>query len=324
MARRRRVGCSLPGSPFGTGSRLEVVGRVSMVTPTMSSRQKYHEAMWASFEAQTVGDKELIVLESYEDKPSAFLQAKAKEDSRLVHICIKVPAEGDFSVGLKRNMTLHLASGEYIVNFDDDDLYSAGYAEAMVSEMQLRSLHGVTLSSWHNFYTGTGQCTYSDPASWGEWASSEAELDAILFGYGFSYAHRRQVSLEYPYPDVCFAEDAPFFLKIREVFGEDKVTLKRDDKGLCMHIMHRANSAQVLGTRTISSIALRSLAVWDLEPFKRYLQAVPPQCSEEVVESKLAIIGVGDVIAATLQILGLTKKTGSAKVARRALRSACA
>merc|ERR1719346_392165 len=183
MAKRRRVQCSIP--EFGTGSRLERLGRVSMVTPTMSSRQQYHQALWASFEAQTCEDKELVVLETYESSPSAFLQRKAVEDSRLVHVCIRVPAGGDFSVGLKRNMTLHLASGEYVVNFDDDDLYAAGYADAIVREMRSKGLQGATLSSWFNFYTGAGVCTHSDPGSWGEWASSPQELDAILYGYGF-------------------------------------------------------------------------------------------------------------------------------------------
>merc|ERR1719350_644350 len=116
-------------------------------------------------------------------------------------------------------MTLHLASGEYVVNFDDDDMYAQGYAAEMVHEMASRNLQAVTLSSWYNFYTTTGKCTFSDPSAWGEWAKNQQELDKILFGYGFSYAHRRCISLSFPYPDVRFAEDAPFFLKFRDVFG---------------------------------------------------------------------------------------------------------
>eukprot|EP00932_Pfiesteria_piscicida_P023146 SRR837773.988.p1 GENE.SRR837773.988~~SRR837773.988.p1 ORF type:complete len:359 (+),score=96.33 SRR837773.988:151-1077(+) len=269
MAGRRRVPQGL-GVAMGAGCRTEVRGRVSMVTPTMSSRQRYHEALWACFVAQDCEDKELVVLETYESSPSAFLQQKAAEDHRLVHVCIKVKAGEDFSVGLKRNMTLHLASGEYIVNFDDDDLYAGCYASTIVREMQARSLVGVTLSAWYNYYSLTGDCTYSDPSSWGEWASSQEELDAILFGYGFSYAHRRHVSLEAPYPNVRFAEDAPFFLGLRSTYGDDRVGLLRDDRGICMHIMHRANSAQVLGTCDVDDEDLDELVIAQLAPLRHY------------------------------------------------------
>jgi len=272
MAARRRVPQGLE-SASGTGARVEMRGRVSMVTPTMRSRQKYHEALWACFEAQTCQDKELVVLETYETSPSAFLQKKAKEDSRLLHVCIWVAPGEDFSVGLKRNMTLHLASGEYIVNFDDDDLYAACYAETMVEEMRSKALYAVTLSSWYNFYVGTGECTYSDPSSWEEWASNQEELDAILYGYGFSYAHRRHVSLESPYPDVRFAEDAPFFLGLRNLYGSDKVALLRDEIGICVHIMHHTNSAEVLGTDDIDDEDIDDLAIAKLAPFKAYRAA---------------------------------------------------
>ena len=60
-------------------------------------------------------------------------------------------------------MTLHMATGEFIVNFDDDDLYAPGYVEKMVGLMQRERLVGVTLSAWYNYYTGKGVCTFSDP-----------------------------------------------------------------------------------------------------------------------------------------------------------------
>ena len=54
---------------------------------------------------------------------------------------------------MKRNMTLHLASGEYIVNFDDD-LYAPGYVPRVVQLMRGRNLVGLTLSAWYNYYIG--------------------------------------------------------------------------------------------------------------------------------------------------------------------------
>ncbi|CAJ1355409.1 unnamed protein product [Effrenium voratum] len=269
MAQMRR----LPGGVLvgGTGVNFEVPGRVSIVAPSMSNRRHYHENLYRCFDAQKYPDKELIVIETYEDAPSEYLQKKMRVDERVVHITIKVQPGKDFTVGLKRNMTLHMATGEFIVNFDDDDLYAPGYVEKMVGLMQRERLVGVTLSAWYNYYTGKGVCTFSDPESWDEWADDQAELDEILYGYGFSYSHRRQPSLMFSYPNVGFAEDAPFFLKLRDIYGTDKVLLYKDNEGLCVHIMHRANTAQVLGSRTVSAQDIAALSVCDLKPFQRMI-----------------------------------------------------
>ncbi|CAK8999051.1 unnamed protein product [Durusdinium trenchii] len=277
MAQKRRVPMNFS---IGTGTTVmcEIPGRVSIVAPSMASRQHYHENLYRCFEAQDYLDKdlrhELIVVETYEDKPSSYLQKVAKDDERVVHVAIKVSPGKDFTVGLKRNMTLHLASGEYIVNFDDDDLYAPGYVPRVVQLMRGRNLVGLTLSAWYNYYIGKGVCTFSDPESWEEWADDQQELDEILYGYGFSYSHRRTLSLLFCYPNVGFAEDAPFFLKLRDMFGKDKVQLYKDEEGLCMHVMHRANTAQVLGSRTVSAQEIAKLKVTALNPFRELLGLV--------------------------------------------------
>merc|ERR1712176_850861 len=115
----------------------------------------------------------------------------------------------------KRNMTLHLASGSVVCNFDDDDIYAANYVQKMVGEMQAKGLSAITLSSWYNYIVPRRVCAYSDPGSW--WGPADAEeLEEVLYGYGFSYVHLRCISLVFPSPDVHFAEDAPFFLKLKE------------------------------------------------------------------------------------------------------------
>jgi len=269
MAGRRRV--RVPAGARGTGAAEEVAGRVSVVAPSMSSRQHYHEQLWASFAAQDWEDKELIVVESYEKSPSAFLQQKAKEDSRLVHVCFRRSSDEDFSVGLKRNMTLHLASGAVICNFDDDDMYASSYVSEMVGEMKSRGLTAITLSSWYNYIVPRRVCAYSDPVS--KIADAE-QLDEVLYGYGFSYVHRRREALLFPYPDVGFAEDAPFLFKLREEFGDAKVALKRDETGICMHIVHRNNSTGVAGeslSRELSQAEVDALSVARLPVFRKFL-----------------------------------------------------
>jgi hypothetical protein len=275
QAARRRV--RVPHGASGTGVGLEVHGRVSVVSPTMCSRQRYHEQLWNCFVEQDWPDKELIVVESYVTQPSAFLQAKALEDHRLVHVCLQRGSdddEDDFSVGLKRSMTLHLASGEYVVNFDDDDIYAGTYVTKMVSEMRSRGLVAITLGTWYNYLVSTGEVGYSDPRV--EWfvppeTMDQEEMDEVVYGYGFSYAHRRNVALALPYPDATFAEDAPFFLRLRAVYGRDRVVAKSDLEGICMHLVHKMNSAGAMPI--VGTLNHEEIATLDVAPlFQMYLE----------------------------------------------------
>ena len=113
----------------------------------------------------------------------------------------------DLTVGAKQNLTILLASGQYMVNFDEDDLYADMYVERMVTVMQQRNLVAVTLSGWHNFFEARGSAGYSEPNSWDP--EDQSEMDEILYGYGFSYVHLHVMALFYPYPNLAFAEDAP-------------------------------------------------------------------------------------------------------------------
>eukprot|EP00913_Durusdinium_trenchii_P022121 g20786.t1 len=81
-----------------------------------------------------------------------------------------------------RNISVLMASGEYCVNFDDDDFYADGYVERMFALR--RGLGALKLSAWHNYFESTGRCGYSTPHTWKE----DEERDNNVFGYGFSYA----------------------------------------------------------------------------------------------------------------------------------------
>ena len=107
-----------------------------------------------------------------------------------------------------------------------------------MTEMKKRSLVALTLSGWHNFFETRGCAGYSDPNSWDP--EDKNEMDEILYGYGFSYVHLRVMALFYPYPNLGFAEDAPFMLKLREKTG--RVGLMEDVEGLCLHIVHSSSS----------------------------------------------------------------------------------
>ena len=218
----------------------EVVGRVSVVTLTTASRARFHPQLWQCFIDQSWPDKELVVVETFHDEPSAFFQSIARVDPRLKYVAIKRPVGEDLTVGAKRNATVLLASGQYCVNFDDDDLYANRYVESMVTQMQRRNLVALTLSGWHNFFEARVRAGYSEPNSWDP--EDAHEMDEILYGYGFRYVHLRVMALFFPYPNVAFAEDAPFMLKLREKMGEGRVGLVEDVEGLCLHIVHSTSS----------------------------------------------------------------------------------
>merc|ERR1712050_611634 len=93
-------------------------GRVSVVCPTVESRQHFHKRLWKVFDSLTWEDKELVVVETFQESPSPFLTAKAKEDERLIYLPFRRNKTEDWTIGLKRNMLTHLASGELLVNFD--------------------------------------------------------------------------------------------------------------------------------------------------------------------------------------------------------------
>ena len=152
-------------------------------------------------------------------KPAlSIFRGIALENWLLKYIAIKRPVGEDLTVGAKQNLTILLASGQYMVNFDEDDLYADRYVERMGTVMQQRILVAVTLSGWHNFFEARGPAGYSEPNSWDP--EDEDEMDEILYhiefhpfhprlldyGSGFSYVHLRVMALFFPYPNLAFAE----------------------------------------------------------------------------------------------------------------------
>ena len=249
----------------------EVVGRVSVVTPTTASRARFHPQLWQCFVDQSWPDKELVVVETYHDEPSAFFQSIARVDKRLKYIAIKRPVGEDLTVGAKRNATILLASGQYIVNFDDDDLYAERYVESMVTQMQRRNLVALTLSGWHNFFEARGSAGYSGPNSWDP--EDQNEMDEILYGYGFSYVHLRVMAVFFPYPNLAFAEDAPFMLKLREKMGDGRVGLLEDVEGLCLHVVHSTSSTgDPEISHQLTEEELGDLAVSDCSGYDSFMQ----------------------------------------------------
>lgn len=67
--------------------------------------------------------------------PASWISAKIATAIRLAK-CAACAGQQDWSIGTKRNIGTHLATGEFIASFDDDDLYAPMYLSTMVGAMQ--------------------------------------------------------------------------------------------------------------------------------------------------------------------------------------------
>lgn len=238
--------------------------RASIVIPTMEKRQEFHEQFCACFEAQDWPDVELVVVESYQRFSSpAVASLQRRMGKRVIH----VKYQTDLKIGLKRNLGAHLATGNYIIHFDDDDLYAPCYVRSMVNGLKTRNLKALTLCSWYNCDTNSGVVSYTDPedGSWG--------YEGIVYGFGFSYAYYRDVAIQFPFPHISMSEDNQFMSRLRRTFGDEKVGLMRDHEGICLHLMHGNNSSGCGSHRDVSLEEAARMKVCDLHKFAPHVES---------------------------------------------------
>lgn len=245
----------------------EVKGRVSIVTPTTESRHKFHEQLYRCFDAQTWPDKELVIVETYTGSPSEFFAQKAQTDSRVVYVKFKRPVGNDFSIGLKRNVGTHLASGEVIASFDDDDLYAPSYLDTMVNALQDRRALAVKLSNWYVYHIDTDTWSFCDPIAWGLTKGLDESSDKVkswAYGYGFSYVYRRQCGLDLWYGNINLGEDFNFMMQLQLRRGERSVHLVPDDFGMCLHVQHGGNTSNSIPVRQVPDSEAMDLDIMEL------------------------------------------------------------
>src|SRR5689334_11587088 len=93
------------------------------VTPT-KNRAKFIPQAVENFLSQTIEDKEWIVIDSGDS---------------IEHLIPKHPqiryVRSDATIGAARNTGTHLARGEFVFQFDDDDWYSPTRLETQLNEL---------------------------------------------------------------------------------------------------------------------------------------------------------------------------------------------
>jgi len=238
-------------------------GRVSVVCPTMEERQVFHEQVWSCFCNQDWPDKELIIIETYQTRSSDYFRAVAAQDERLIYLKFRCGQTTELSIGAKRNIAQYIASGDYIANFDDDDIYGPTYLSTMIKAMYEHNVAFVTLSSWYFFDIKSGRFGFFDAEEWAKVKKmAKKDIDGWLWGYGFSYLHKLQPALDKKirYPDQNMEEDIIYIRAWKEGFGDQCAALHFDGTGIVCHTLH--------GRNTSNSFALREVPreeMWDTD-----------------------------------------------------------
>jgi len=261
------------GTRFATGSASEMRARgmISVITPTTTGRHAFHPLLYENFCAQTHEPRELVVVDTGE-RPSAFLEAKARQDPRVAYHFFPVSdscaeknrvvprhfwkAEGGpeaWTLGLKRNIACCLSRGVAIAHFDDDDLYAPSYLSFMwqrLLEAEQRRPHmsldraymglapaAVTLAEWHLMDFSDRTFSFMNPE----------KNDLILwqmkrpmqYGFGFTHVYTWAAWKLEPFADVEFSEDGLFTQGLEAKGGELRfVHLPPHEEALAAHSYH--------------------------------------------------------------------------------------
>eukprot|EP00435_Cladocopium_sp_Y103_P019871 s278_g4.t2 len=216
------------------GARDSHPGRISVVTVTTGEawtaakdRHRFHELLFWNFHCQAWDDKELIVVETYEDEPSSFLSGKAAWTSNMKVISLQRLPGDDLNIGI------HAASGDMIAHFDDDDLYAPGYLAFMSTRL-------ATLAESPR----VGAFGYCDAARLGRrrhMSRKTPEVKIGLYSFGFTLLYHRQVALQLPFGDRNLGEDYDWC----EKFGQLSLALMPDEFGVCLHVQHGDNVSDI-------------------------------------------------------------------------------
>uniref|UniRef100_A0A7S1KXB0 Glycosyltransferase 2-like domain-containing protein n=1 Tax=Alexandrium catenella TaxID=2925 RepID=A0A7S1KXB0_ALECA len=253
---------------------------VSVICPTTGSRSCFHPFLWHCFEKQEHAPRELVVIDTSEEEPSAFFEEKARSDSRLLYKHFRVP-EKKWCIGLKRNLACYLASGDVIAHFDDDDMYGDIYLETMLRYLRLPKLafdqawlqdderlihrlyssmgvvhiNGVSLEQMladvrerAGLYKFGAACvkfarwnTYTlRTRKWGLYNAVEDD-EKELYGWGFCFVYLRSAWLECPFSHMGLGEDYDFVRRLRQ--NGQPVVLLYDENGICAHTVHLDNTS---------------------------------------------------------------------------------
>ena len=234
LHRRERVsgGCRTSlacacGEGFGREARLPpppgfVAGRVSIIVPTFGPRHHLHHQIYKCFVAQDWADKELLVLDT--DRESRFFAHL--RDERVLYFRTDAHGEvGKPSLGSKRNTLLANCSGEFVVCFDDDNLYAPQYVSTVLGHMAAAGATMTVLTAAHGY----------------DVSKDELRMHEDLDARGEFYVFRRSTMDCLSFVDTGVGEEAG-------VVHANATHRIYDDFGLFIHATHGKNLSSFSGS----------------------------------------------------------------------------
>ncbi|WP_170265534.1 glycosyltransferase [Thiohalocapsa marina] len=169
----------------------------------------------AAFCAQTYPNKELVILDDGADDTLAE-HVQALADARVRHI--RVPASAR-TLGALRNQAVALASGEYICQWDDDDLYDPARLSTQMAVLRATASTACLLSRWLVWWPAQQRLAVSPSRPWeGSLLCAKAALPT--------------------YADLARGEDTPV---IDTLLQSQRVALL-DQARLYLYVRHERNA----------------------------------------------------------------------------------
>jgi glycosyltransferase involved in cell wall biosynthesis len=163
---------------------------VSCVMPTRDRRRPVGQAI-VYFQRQDYPNRELVVLDDGQDPVEDLIP----DDPRIRYVRL----DHEQLVGAKRNQGCELASGEIIVNWDDDDWHSPTRISYQVDELER---HGAEIC-------GAGRILYFDPAAERAWLYEFPSSNRAWIAGG-TLCYRKDLWRRNPYAPVGNGEDTRF------------------------------------------------------------------------------------------------------------------
>ena len=157
------------------------------------------------------------------------------------------------SVGQKRNELIKQASGDFIVQFDDDDFYAPQYIETLMNKMEKEEADFIVFSGFFCFHLDLNifgyYKTYLKKGPAYQFTKSGVNLVAlekqniplIHFCYGWTYFFKKKVWLNQGFADANVFEDRMFLMKAMQ--DNFKVYFYEDQDGIAAHSVHKKSSS---------------------------------------------------------------------------------
>ncbi len=188
--------------------------RVSCLTITRNRLDLLKRAV-GCFQSQSHASRELIVVDDGEDATREFIQGL--RDSRISYFR---PVREGLTLGELRNMALSLATGNYVMQWDDDDWYHPDRIKAQLAALLETGSEMCVLERWTLAWPERGLFQWSKRRPW------EGSMLALRSGLP-------------TYPPAKIGEDAGFF---RQCVDKEMRICALDRPDLYIYVVHGRNT----------------------------------------------------------------------------------